>query len=389
MNQRRKILSVGITALLMATACATSSNPPGGGDEEEAEPELGISDEDYSIDALVDAAQDEDGIVVVDSTGKIVEIAEEFSEEYGLDATGVSLSANEQTEVAVREGQSGNINHDVFLMPDTPTAVTELLPQEVVVSWFPPDLVDNVDSEFQDPAIVTQETFVWAYNTDVYGDECPVSNFWELTDEEWSGLVAYQDPLMTTRQPYSFNQKEYQGDDLLAGAYLDYYGEELGADAESATAEWVEGLAQNDVLLTNSNGDISDAIGAPGQDDPFIGFLSTAKFRDNIDLNYNLGICEGLFPWVGWAYTKTALIASDTESPNTAKLFVRYMYSEEGIEEQAIDGKISTNTEVPFPEDDPSRLEEVWDDILIFESAQAQVDYDRIQYWQDLWRSAR
>lgn len=375
-------IALAAASLLTLVACSPSSAPSKTVDADD----LGISDADYSLDKLVDAAKDEDPIVVLDTTGKIVDIAKTFTEKYGIEATGVKMKAGEQAEVIIREGEAGNVKNDVILMPDTQTAVADLMPRGYVTSWFPPDMASDVPEKFQDPAIVTQETNVWAYNTEVYGDTCPVDNIWQLTEDEWQGRISFQDPLLKADYPYWFNQMQTQGDDLVADAYEDEFGEPLTTDEDSATAEWVKRLASNDVVLTNSDDDAAQAVGAPGQDKPFIGFISTAKFRDNEASGYKLGICADLEPWAGRAYTKTALIATGTASPNAAKLFVHFMFTEEGVGPQIADGKKSTNSTISFPADEPSGLESVWDQILVFDSETAEEDFNALQDWQDFWR---
>ncbi|REJ07240.1 ABC transporter substrate-binding protein [Microbacterium bovistercoris] len=378
--------TVGAATVALALSACTPSSAPKAEETEPESTEIGIPDADYSLDKLVEAAKKEGPLVVLDTTGKIVDMADAFSEKYGIKTTGVKMKAGEQAEVIIGEGSSGNVKNDVILMPDVPTAVSDLMPRGYVQTWFPPDKADVVPEEFQDPAIVTQETNVWAYNTEVYGDTCPVDNIWQLTEDDWHGKLSFQDPLLKTDYPNWFNQMETYGDDLVTQAYEDEYGEPLETDEASATAEWVKRLAQNAPVLTNSDDDASAAIGAPGQEDPFMGFISTAKFRDNADSGYKLGTCAGLEPWVGRAYSKVALIATGTKSPNAAKLFIHYVYTEEGIAPQVADGKLSTNSEIAIPDDEPSGLADVWDDILIFNSASAQDDFDRTQEWQDFWR---
>ncbi|MFN4172662.1 MAG: hypothetical protein ACK4GW_13005, partial [Pseudorhodobacter sp.] len=72
--------AVAISALSAAAAMAQDAAP------------LGISDEGYSLEALIEAAKQEGPITVVDATGKIVTMAENFAEKYGIQTTGVKLS---------------------------------------------------------------------------------------------------------------------------------------------------------------------------------------------------------------------------------------------------------------------------------------------------------
>lgn len=375
---------VGV-AMLAVTACSPSS-APATQPENGKTAELGISDADYSLDAIIAAAKKEQPIVVLDTTGKIVDMAEAFTGKYGVKATGVKMKSGEEAEVVIREGEAGAVKNDVILMPDVQTAVSDLIPRGYVQSWFPPDMADVVPEQFQHPAVVTQETNVWAYNTEVYGDTCPVDNIWQLTEDEWHGRISFEDPQLKSEFAYWFNQMETYGDDLVAKAYEDEYGEPLKTDEPSATAEWVKRLAQNAPILTKTDDEAADSVGAPGQAKPFMGFVSTAKFRGIADAGLKLGTCAGLKPWVGRAYTKTALIANGTKSPNAAKLFIHYVYTAEGIAPQVEDGKRSTNTEIPMAPSEPSGLESVWDQILVFDSKTAKDDFQRVQDWQDFWR---
>lgn len=365
---------------LLLTGCSPSSAPL------PSEDSPAPMDADFDLDTLIEAAQQEGPITVVDSTGKIADAAEAFTAKYGIEVTGIKLKAHEQAEVAIREGQAGNVTNDVFFMADVPTVVSGLLPRGVVESWFPADMADVVPKEFQSPAVTALDTSVWAYNTDVYGDTCPVDNIWQLTDDEWNGLVTFQDPLLKTDYPYWFDEMAEQDDDRVAAAYKAHYGEALTTDEESATAEWVKRLAQNSPLLTNSDDDAANSVGAAGQSEPFMGFMSTAKFREVEASGLNLGLCAGMDPWSGRAYAKGAVIAAGTQSPNAAKLFVHFMFTEEGMAAQLEDGKQSTNSTVSGPADEPSGVTEVWDEIHIQDSSIADLSFDHLQEWQDFWR---
>src|SRR5690606_16700348 len=153
------------------------------------------------------------------------------------------------------------------------------------------------------PLAITTNASVWAYNTEVY-DTCPVKNLWDLTREEWKGRVAFYDPLSKGTYPDWFNQTEMHHDGEMAAAYKAAFGKELDSREESATAAWVKAFAENEPLLTDSDDAISEAVGAPGQKRPFFGLLSSAKFRDNADKGFKLGLCEDMAPWPGWTYVK-------------------------------------------------------------------------------------
>jgi iron(III) transport system substrate-binding protein len=341
--------------------------------------------EDFDLDALMAAAKQEAPINIYDSTGKIVEMAENFTKAYGVQATGIKVSASDQLELIIREAQAGNIQGDVVLLTDTPAAVAQLLPENFVYSWLPPDMADKVPAQFHDPLAITTNASVWAYNTEVY-DSCPVKNLWELTKPEWSGKVAFYDPLRKGTYPDWFNQMQAHDDDVMRAAYKETFGTDLATDEDSATKAWVKAFAANGPLLADGDDPISEAVGAPGQKTPFFGLLSSAKFRDNADKGYKLGLCKDLGPWPGWTYTKLALIASGTKSPNAAKLFVHYVLTADGIAPQAVDGKLPTNIDIALPADEPSGIGDVLDKLEQYDASTALDDWDARETWQDFWR---
>ncbi|MCO5731291.1 ABC transporter substrate-binding protein [Rhizobium sp. SSA_523] len=339
----------------------------------------------FNLDALIAAAKQEAPINIYDSTGKIVEMAENFSARYGLKATGMKVSANSQLEMIIRESQSNNVQGDVVLITDAPAALAQLLPEGFVENYLPGDMASKLPEQFQNPLAISTNANVWAYNTEVY-DKCPVANIWELTEVRWKGKVALVDPLTKGTYTDWFNQLETHGSDKVAAAYKAQYGKDLQTSEESAAAAWIKALAQNAPLATDGDDPVAEAVGAPGQKEPFFGLLSSAKFRDNQDKGYKLGICTGLNPWVGWTYIKLGLIASKTKSPNAARLFIHYILTEEGIAPQMKDGKVPTNTDIKMPEDEPSGLAKVADNLLGYSSRTGLDDFDRREEWQDFWR---
>lgn len=344
------------------------------------------ADDASGVDALLKAAKAEAPINIYDSTGKIVEMAKNFSKKYGLKATGIKVSASSQLEMIVREGQAKNVQGDVVLITDAPAGLAQLLPGGYVMNWLPPDMKDKIPAKFQDPLSITTNASVWAYNTEVY-DSCPVKNIWELTDPKWKNKVAFYDPLSKGTYPDWFNQTATHFDDAMKAAYKAEYGKDIDLGGEkSATAAWVKAFAQNSPLLADTDDAISEAVGAPGQKEPFFGLLSSAKFRDNADKGFKLGLCADMGPWPGWTYVKLGLIATGTKSPNTAKLFIHYILTEEGIAPQVIDGKLPTNPDIKLPADEPSGIGKVLDKLEQYDASTALDDWDARQDWQDFWR---
>src|SRR5690606_33011423 len=129
------------------------------------------------------AAQEEGELVVYNTSSRVVEAAELFEAEYGISTDATKIGDPEQAERVKREVDSGNVQVGVIGFEDATLLEGDLLPQGYVSSWFPPDLAEDFEERYQDPAVYAWFQRTFAYNTEVY-DECPISNIWELTEPE-------------------------------------------------------------------------------------------------------------------------------------------------------------------------------------------------------------
>ena len=341
--------------------------------------------EGFALEALIEAAKGEAPITVYDSTGKIVEIAEAFTAKYGVEATGVKVSTGAQIDQVMREGQSGNVVGDVIVIQDVPPGMAQLVPMGLLESWTPPDLAPSIPEAMRDPVIIVSSPNVWTYNTETY-DTCPITNIWQLTEPEWNRKVAMQDPLGKPTYTDWFNQMETHYDEAVASAYEAHFGTKLETEEGSATKAWVKALAENAPLLTDSDSAAGDAVGARGQTEPFMGLMATAKFRDNAPDGLALGLCAGVDPFSGWMYPGIGMIATGTDSPNAARLFIHYLLTAEGIAPQSVDGKLSSNSDVPAHPQEASGVGAHLDEMMAYDTATAVEDFDTRQDWQDFWR---
>jgi iron(III) transport system substrate-binding protein len=340
----------------------------------------------FDLDALIAAARKEPGITVYDQSGTVVKLAENFAEKYGVRARGVKVELG-AIEKVVREHESGNVVADVVVNEDLATYAIELLDQGVLVNWVPGDVRDDIAEDERYPLLVHQGTFGWVYNNAVY-DRCPVSNIWQLTEPEWSGRVAMADPLSNPKYMTWFNELSLRDDQALRDLYRERYGTELNTDQPSAGHEWVRRFAQNRPQLTKTDEEVSEAVGAPGQDAPSIGPVSMAKFRNVKGKGYAMAICGGLKPWALKAFPSAAAIAAKSKSPNTAKLYIHYLFTEEGFAPLAADGKVSTSRTVPLPED-PSNVRDFIDQTEPVDPRYLVSDYETRSTWADFWRVSR
>lgn len=367
-KKRRRQFAASALALILAAAVGSAVH----------------AEDAFSLDALIEAAKKEPPITVYAVTGKIVDTAEAFTAKYGVQASGKKVNEATQVELMIREHQAGNIVGDVSVATDVASAMGELLPEGIATSWTPPDLASDIPEKLRNPLVVVSDPHVWTYNTEKY-DKCPITNIWQLTEPQWKGKLAMLDLFDKPLYADWFNQIETHHNADVAKAYEDLYGKKLETTEKSATAAWVKAFAQNEPLLSDSS-TVAEAAGAPGQAEPFFVITSTAKYRDNEAKGLKLGLCSGVQPFSGFLYPGFGLIAGQTKSPNAAKLFVRYLMTEEGIAPQTADGKISGNTKVALPANEPSGVAKHLDELMAFDAATAADDLDKRESWQDFWR---
>lgn len=367
-NQRRRRAAASALALILTTAIGCAVH----------------AEEAFNLDALIDAAKKEPPITVYAVTGKIVDTAEAFTAKYGVQASGKKVNEATQVELMIREYQAGNIVGDVSVATDVASAMGELLPEGIATSWTPGDLATDIPEKLRSPLVVVSDPHVWTYNTEKY-DKCPVTNIWQLTEPQWKGKLAMLDLFDKPLYADWFNQIETHHDADAAKAYEDLYGKTLVTDEKSATAAWVKAFAENAPLLSDSS-TVAEAAGAPGQAEPFFVITSTAKYRDNEAKGLKLGLCSGVKPFSGFLYPGFGLMAAQTKSPNAAKLFLRYLMTEDGIAPQTVDGKISGNSKIGLPANEASGVAKHLDELMAFDAATAADDLDKRESWQDFWR---
>ncbi|UFS67213.1 ABC transporter substrate-binding protein [Paracoccus denitrificans] len=336
----------------------------------------------FDLDALIDAARKEPPLVVYNMTGKVKGEAERFAAAYGVKAEGVKIELGAVDKVA-REAESRNVIGDVLINDDLPVMAMELMARGQLTNWVPGDMADKIPPEHQYPLQLHYGHFGWIYNTEVH-DACPLDNIWQMTEPEQKGLVAIADPLANPKYPYWFDIMAERQDQELRELYRQRYGEELQTDLPTAAHEWVKRLAQNAPKVTRTDEEVSEAVGASGQTRPAVGFVSMAKFRNVAGKGYKMALCDTLRPYPLQSFPNGIAIASGTKSPNAAKLFVHFMFTEEGFSEERSDGKVSANSNMALPQD-PSGVAALLDRASPYLPQDVVSNYETRPEWEDFW----
>lgn len=383
LTRSRMVAAVACGFLALTTACGSDTSAGDSKDAIAEKTKVEI-DQNFDLDQLVkDAKAEGKKLTVYDSTGAVEDMAAAFEKKYGIETEGIKSDATETVEKMSREADAGNVTIDAAVISDIPSIVNELYPQDVAENWIPPDFADDIPQK--NPLVAVMSPSVWVFNNEKYPDGCPVENIWQLTTDEWKGKVAMGDPLNSPDLVDWFNELSSQGSADLEGAYANEFGEEFESDEQDAGWEWVKRIAENDPKIFADEEGMAAAVGVRGQDDPPIGLMSPAKFRDLEDKDYALEVCD-VAPWPGYAYPKAIVMATGTDVPNSAKLWIHYVMSEEGIQPQVNDGKMSGNSSVPMPEDDPAQMADFVEDLLVFQTDDAMDDWAARPDMQDFWR---
>jgi iron(III) transport system substrate-binding protein len=353
---------------------------------DDADPLKSVIDADFNLDALIAAAQKEGSVTVLSTSGDALKVADLFTKKYGIKVNASKSNDNNSIQKMTREASAKNYTIDLALFEDGPSLGALLLPQKIVYSWVPADLQADIPDGDKNPLSFINKEQLFAYNPKLFPDGCPVKNLWDLTTPEWNGKFTTQDPLVKPSIIWWFNELALTGSDDLAAAYQKKFGKALETDQPNAAYAWLDALAKNNPILATTGEDSAAAVGAPNQTEPRIGFFSNATFRDIETKSYQLKVCSGLTPWAGFVYPTYPMIATNAPSPNAAKLFVRFLLTQEGVDPYIHDGGAPTIKGGKAGEFPPGMTG--LGGLSRFNSANLAKDFENAQQMQDFWRNS-
>jgi len=288
-------------------------------------------------EAIYEAAKGEGKVVIYSLSSRIFDAVESFKAQYpGIEVEASDMLTVDQIEKLTREQAAGVYNADVLFLADVTTLVKEALPQGLIVNYVPETLlggqksVDVIPEHLREPLLAqTLESKVVFYNFETY-PEAPVDSLWDLTRPEWKGLVQMKDPLQAAEN-MNFLQTVVQHADDMAAAYEEEFGEPitLSSGIENAGYEWILRMVNNDLVLTSSDGDASDAVGAAGQTNPPLTVsVASSKLRNN-SKGQKLAIVWNMKPVVGFTKRNFLVMANNAPHPNAAKLLIQWLLGDE------------------------------------------------------------
>lgn len=380
MKRRALGILMGLVLVVLISMPAIAGGAPEVAAVTDDQPHWTVDGFDY--DALVAAAQAEGTVTIRWHSGRAPRAAEAFEAKYGIRTIATPrFDDSENIERLRREHEARNVQADVLGMDDGAVIITEFIPRGMVTSWTPPDLATLIPEAAQDPQVYLYQPVVFGFNSNIY-DRSPISNLWELTEPQWAGRFAFADPPI---QPYMwhFFAGIIAHADAMEAAYRAHYGRPIVLTEENAGWEWVVRVFKNNPLAVRHDTDVAKAVGAPGQSTPPIGLYTLTRFRDAQEQELHLGFDPGIEPFAGFALPTYAVIPTNAPNPNAARLWVRFVLTEEGhFPWSGVIGGFSPNQTVQ-PAENPLGTWDQWQDVLmLFDPVQsAEVRRDLIDLW--------
>ncbi len=321
------------------------------------------AEEDWN--AIYEAAKKEGKVVIYSLSSRIFDAVKEFNTLYpGVVVEATDIPTDQQVEKLKREQAAGLYNADVIMLADETSIMYDILKKGLAVNYVPSTLIDGkktadvIPEEYRSPALLhSVEAKVVFYNTDSYTAP-PVDNLWDFTKPEWKGRFQMKDP-MQAAENMNFLQMTVKYSDEMAKAYEKEFGTKLvlSKGNENAGYEWIDRIVKNQIVLTSSDGNTSDAAGAPGQKNAPLGLcVASSKIRDNAK-GKKLAIAWDVAPKFGIYKGNYLLMANKAPHQNAAKLLIRYMLGDaeggKGMKPFYVPGQWAARSDVKSLADKP------------------------------------
>ena len=231
--------------------------------------------------AVKSAAKAEGALLVYSTTSRTAKAAEAFSAMTGITVEVVRLGEQDLIQRAYQEARAGRRTSVDMIVVEDWVAARELLSSTgYFVNYVPPTARELFAERHQDPLVLGFINRIFGYNTDKHPDGDPFVSVWDLTTDAFRGRVMIRDVAITGEHQNAFTEWVRRADELEA-AYERRFGEPLVMTEANAGLEWIKRFLENDPIIMTSDTRISEAVGAPGQEDPPYGmFYVYSKHRD-------------------------------------------------------------------------------------------------------------
>jgi iron(III) transport system substrate-binding protein len=276
-------------------------------------------------DAIYQAALEEPPLQVYAGTSRIFPAIEDLEQEYpGLRIEALNIESQDILERVRREWDAGLRNVGLVFSAIPAIHHDLLLPRRAVTRYVPRELEGLMAEEELEPLLRQRySAYVWFYNSDEF-DAPPWENIWQLTTEEFRNRVVIGDMLEGISTLTFFTAINVHADEM-AELYEDYFGEPIELETPNAGMEFIKRLLENDARIVRASREVVETIDQ--STGPFAGLTGYSRYRDALDGDYALAVDTESPAASDFWYLS---IGTLTESPNTAKILIRWLMTEEG-----------------------------------------------------------
>jgi iron(III) transport system substrate-binding protein len=300
--------------------------------------------------AIEEAAKNEGSVIVYANSSKISKAAEIWAEKYpDIKIEAYDLGGDDVLSKTVGEQESGLYVGDVWFSSGGAELIGNVIPHEYVWRFLPSDT--KAPDEYTHPLLMSRfGTTILAYNSEL-NDSCPITNLWEVTQPEWKGKFVIEDPLNDASTLSKLITVAFHADEMKQ-AYVDLYGKEPELDSDTPDAGWLwfKRFAQNQPIPQPGGDEVDSAFATPGMTDNYLAFTSYSNYPDVQDGNLAFEPCWGVAPISGIQSQSYLGILNQAPHPNAAKLFLKFITSEEGRDPWAKYGTYFADPTYEVPE---------------------------------------
>jgi iron(III) transport system substrate-binding protein len=288
--------------------------------------------------AIEEAAKKEGSVVVYSNSSKIEKLLEPWNALY----PDIKLEGADTDDIAVKmaaEQQAGNVVGDVWFNSDGHLLYGEFVPNQWMWWYTPPGVVIQDVTAEQPFAMARRSVDVIGYNSEIFPDGCPATNWWQFTEPELKGKFFLEDPLSDSSTTAKLTLFIKHADEM-AEAYQALYGKEwktdaaYTADVENAGYLFLKKLAQNEPGIQPGGDEVDSAFATLGMDpasEPGYGWTGLSSYEATMEGELAMSPCYNLEPVAGILKSSYLGIANKAPHPNAAKLFIKFALSEEGF----------------------------------------------------------
>jgi len=302
--------------------------------------------------AIEAAAVAEGSVLVYANSSKVEKAAEAFMEKYpGIEVQAFDLGGDDVLLKTVEEQKAEAYTGDVWFSSGGAELIGTVLPHNYVWRFIPDSTAAVTPEQYTNPLLMSRfGTSIFAYNSEL-NDTCPITNIWELTNPEWKGKFFIEDPMNDASTLSKLITIASHADEMKA-AYVALYGSDpvLDDDTPDAGWLWLKRFAQNGPIPEPGGDEVDSAFATPGMTESYLALTSYSNMADVMDGVLAFEPCWGLTPTVGVQSQSYVGIINQAPHPNAAKLWIKFVTSEEGRDPWAKFGTFFPDSTYVVPE---------------------------------------